>query len=112
MPCTGINIQDFAMWTEQGNELIYSCRSAYGSGGCLRSGSGGAYAESKKVVTSPPPGYNAPTMQWDLRTSPGTGNPIPIPSMPTSFFPGTRPLKPLAARMARRSLNITYTEWD
>jgi len=110
-PCTGIRIQDFAVWTESGNQVTYTCRSAYGSGGCLKSGSGGAYSEVKRVVTSPPANYRAPTMQWDLRSSPGTNTPIAIPSMPSSFFPATRPIKPLAGLgRKRRSLNETDEE--
>jgi rhamnogalacturonan hydrolase len=107
-PCTGIRIQDFAVWTESGNSVTWTCRSAYGSGGCLKSGSGGAYAEVKRVVSSPPANYKAPTMQWDLRSSPGTNSPIGIPAMPSSFFPGSRPIKALAGRGRRkRSVNET-----
>jgi rhamnogalacturonan hydrolase len=109
-PCTGIHIQDFAVWTESGKSVTYTCRSAYGSGGCLKPGSGGAYAEVKRVVSSPPANYKAPTMQWDLRSSPGTNSPIGIPAMPSSFFPGTRPIKPLAGRGRMRSLNETDDE--
>jgi rhamnogalacturonan hydrolase len=110
-PCTGIHIQDFAVWTESGKSVTYTCRSAYGSGGCLKSGSGGAYPEVKRVISSPPANYKAPTMQWDLRSSPGTNIPISIPSMPTSFFPGTRPIKALAGRgRKKRSLNETDEE--
>lgn len=28
-PCTGIDITDFAMWTESGSTQWYSCESAY-----------------------------------------------------------------------------------
>jgi rhamnogalacturonan hydrolase len=110
-PCTGIRIQDFAVWTESGSSITYTCRSAYGSGGCLKAGSGGAYAEVKRVVSSPPANYRAPTMQWDLRSSPGTNTPIGIPTMPSSFFPGKRPIKALAGRGSRkRSVNETDEE--
>jgi rhamnogalacturonan hydrolase len=102
-PCKDIHIRDFAVWTEQGNQVTYTCKSAYGSGACLKSGSGGAYTEVKKSIDAPPSGYKAAKMSGDLKSSPGTKNPIQIPSIPTSFFPGTRPIKPLAGTGGGRS---------
>jgi hypothetical protein len=76
----------------------------------LKSGSGGGYAEVKRVITSPPAGYRAPTMQWDLRSSPGSNAPISIPSMPSSFFPNTRPIKALAAGRGGRIVSLNATD--
>jgi hypothetical protein len=50
----------------------------------------------KQTITSPPSGYKAPKMPWDLKDSFGTAKPIPIPSIPEYFFPGTKPIKALA----------------
>ncbi|KAK5116166.1 hypothetical protein LTR62_008492 [Meristemomyces frigidus] len=101
-PCTGINIHDFDMWTESGNSQLYSCRSAYtdssASPYCLRSDKKDtAYNLSTMTVTATPKGYAAPTMSADL-ASPTWGftASIPIPTIPSSFFPGTSPLKALA----------------
>ncbi|KAJ5225035.1 hypothetical protein N7468_006260 [Penicillium chermesinum] len=33
-PCTDITIEDFAIWTEEGDYEWYSCESAYGEGAC------------------------------------------------------------------------------
>jgi len=102
-PCTGIDISDFNMWTETGSSQFYSCRSAYSDaknpGFCLKSGTGSAYAATTTTVTVAPTGYHAPTLVDDIKTPTwGTASPIPIPTFPASFFPGTKPLKPLAAK--------------
>ncbi|KAF2403054.1 pectin lyase-like protein [Trichodelitschia bisporula] len=97
-PCSGFRIADFAIWTEAGSSQWYSCKSAYGSGACLKSGSGGSYPEVKQSVSSPPSGYNAPRMSADLKDSFGTKQLIPIPRIPDTFFPGKKTIKPLASR--------------
>lgn len=96
VPCTDITIQNFAMWTESGDEQTYSCRSAYGSGFCLGSDSGESSYSSAVTATSTPSAYAAPRMPNDLSTAFGTESPIPIPTIPTSFFPGTTPYSALA----------------
>ena len=100
-PCTGIDIQDFAMWTETGDSQWYSCESAYTdekASYCLKSGASGAsYAATTTTVTTAPTGYEAPTMPYDLSTHTwGTTESIPIPTMPSSFFPGATPYSALA----------------
>jgi len=94
-PCTGITIQDFAMWTDVGSSELYKCRSAYGSGGCLKGGSGGAYGATSKTISSPPSGYSAPKMNRDLSSGFALGHSIPIPSLATSYYPGLGLIKPL-----------------
>lgn len=86
------------MWTDAGSSIFYSCKNAYGSGACLKPGSGGAYPLVKQTITAPPAGYKAPKMPWDLADSFGSTKVIPIPSMPKYFFPGTVPIKSLAGR--------------
>jgi len=55
VPCTGIEIEDFAMWTETGSYEYYKCENAWGSGGCLKSGSANtAYAVSTQTISSAP----------------------------------------------------------
>ena len=99
-PCTDMSISNFAMWTETGSKEWYSCRSAYGSGGfCLRDGSQStpSYATSTTTISSTPTGYTvAPTMSDDLATAFGFTLSIPIPTIPTSFFPGATPISRLA----------------
>jgi rhamnogalacturonan hydrolase len=95
-PCTNVHIRDFAMWTDSGSSVSYSCQSAYGTGACLKPGSGGAYPTVKQTVNSPPANYKAQKMPWDLKQSFGTTTKIPVPDIPDHFFPGTKPIKALA----------------
>lgn len=92
-PCTGVSIENFAMWTESGSTQNYWCRSAYGDGACLKQGSGGSYAASTTTIKSAPTGYSAPTMPDDLKTHTwGTTASIPVPTLPASYYPGVQPL--------------------
>jgi rhamnogalacturonan hydrolase len=95
-PCTDINITDLSMWTETGSKNTYQCQNGYGSGFCLKKGTGGAYAATTSTQTSAPTGYAAAKMKEDLTTAFGISSSIPIPTMPASFFPGTYPVSKLA----------------
>ncbi|KAF2826832.1 rhamnogalacturonase [Ophiobolus disseminans] len=97
-PCTDINIEDLAMWTETGSKNTYQCRSGYGKGFCLKSGTGGAYAATTSTQTTAPTGYSAPSMKEDLKTAFGTASSIPIPTMQASFYPGVAPVSKLAGQ--------------
>ena len=103
-PCTGVDINDFAMWTESGDSQWYSCQSAFTH---LRrspplycfhgSNDHTSYAATTKTVTVAPTGYAAPSMAADLSTHTwGTTESIPIPAIPTSYFPGVQPYSALA----------------
>lgn len=101
-PCTGVDISDFYMWTESGSSQWYSCRSAYTDLKrpeplfCLDGGSSHTkYAATTTTIKSAPTGYQAPTMAADLKSDFGTTASIPIPAIPTSFFPGVAPYKKL-----------------
>ncbi|KAJ5895618.1 hypothetical protein N7495_007309 [Penicillium taxi] len=96
-PCTDITIEDFAMWTESGRSQWYSCESAYGEGACLKSGSKHTSYTTTTTVTTKPSGYSASTMASDLATAFGFTEYIPIPSIPTSFYPGVKPYSSLAS---------------
>lgn len=98
-PCTDVTIEDFAMWTESGSYQKEICNNAYGSGACLKSGSGGSYSTTVTVKTAPT-GYSAATMAADLKTAFGTVASIPIPTIPTSFYPGATPISALAGAKA------------
>jgi rhamnogalacturonan hydrolase len=95
-PCTDITIEDFAMWTEEGDYQWYSCENAYGSGACLDDGDDHTSYTTTMTVTSAPSVYSAATMASDLSTAFGTDMPIPIPAIPTSFYPGATPYSSLA----------------
>lgn len=96
-PCTEITIENFAMWTEEGDDQWYSCQNAYGDGACLHSGDDYTTYTTTTTVTAAPSGYSAPTMASDLATAFGTDMPIPIPAIPTSFYPGATPYSSLAS---------------
>lgn len=95
-PCTDVTIKDFAMWTEEGEHQKYTCESAYGDGACLRDGNDHTSYSTETTVTAAPSGYSAATMASDLSTAFGTDAPIPIPTIPTSFYPGATPYSALA----------------
>ncbi|KAE8376919.1 pectin lyase fold/virulence factor [Aspergillus bertholletiae] len=99
-PCYDITIEDFAMWTEDSSRQRqwYSCRNAYGTGFCLKSGSSHVtYEATTTTVSSAPSGYSAATMAADLKTDFGSTVSIPIPTIPTSFYPGATPYSALMA---------------
>lgn len=103
-PCTGIEIVDFAMWTETGDGQWYSCQSAYTrivrqpTMFCFHRGKDKtSYPATTTTTTTAPTGYEAPSMSEDLATHTwGTTESIPIPTIPASFFPGIAPISTLA----------------
>ncbi|KAI0476428.1 pectin lyase fold/virulence factor [Xylariaceae sp. FL0804] len=91
-PCDGLEITDFAMWTDEGSYEYYKCENAWGSGGCLRGGSAHtAFDVSTVTVTVAPTGYSAAYMPSDLSSGLGITTSIAIPPLPTTFFPGATP---------------------
>ena len=53
-PCTGLSVSDVNLWSAEGGQVTWVCQSAYGTGACLRSGSGGAYAASYTTIKTAP----------------------------------------------------------
>ena len=91
-PCTGISLSNIAFWSDTNAAIHYSCTSAYGSGYCLKSGSGGSYGTVTQTVSSAPAGYNGAKMGEDLGSGLGVSVSIAIPAtIPTSFYPGATP---------------------
>jgi len=91
-PCYDITIENYYIWTEAGSEVLYKCENAYGSGGCLNTGSSHtAYAVTTKTVTSVA-SYTPTTMPGELTAGYGLTTSIPIPAVPTTFFPGLAPI--------------------
>jgi rhamnogalacturonan hydrolase len=93
-PCYDITIENFYIWTEAGSEVLYKCENAYGSGPCISTGTSyTAYSIVTKTVTSvPAASYSATTMAADLTAGFALTTSIPIPTVPTSYFPGLAPL--------------------
>ncbi|RAH73970.1 pectin lyase-like protein [Aspergillus aculeatinus CBS 121060] len=108
-PCTDLAIEEFALWNEEGNYALHVCEHSYGSGYCLSNatvpvtGTAGGYTTTQYINT-PPAGYSATTMAEDLATAFGTSASIPIPTIPTSFYPGLTPYSPLAGASAFPSI--------
>lgn len=104
-PCTDVTIEEFALWNEEGHYALHVCEHSYGSGYCLSNatvpvtGTAGGYTTTQYINT-PPAGYSATTMAEDLATAFGTSASIPIPTIPTSFYPGLTPYSPLAGASA------------
>ncbi|KAL3479048.1 pectin lyase fold/virulence factor [Aspergillus californicus] len=95
-PCTDVTIEDFAMWTESGDEQTYRCENAYGTGFCVQDDDEQSGYTTTLTATSAPSAYSAPRMSSNLESSFGTASEIPIPSIPTSFYPSATPYSPLA----------------
>ncbi|KAF2753985.1 pectin lyase-like protein [Pseudovirgaria hyperparasitica] len=97
-PCVDVAVSDFAMWTEIGDAATHVCRSAYGAGACLAGDGAGvsdAYDAVTSTLTAAPSGYVVPSMEANLQNGFGTSLSIPVPTIPTSFYPGVTPLRPL-----------------
>ena len=73
--------------------------SAYGDGACLESGDDYTSYTTTVTVTAAPSGYSAATIAADLTSAFGTDSPIPIPTIPTSFYPGLTPYSSLASAL-------------
>ena len=93
-PCTGLSLSNIQMWSDTNAAIHYVCESAYGSGYCLK-GSGSSSYTTTTTISSAPTGYNGPKMASDLAAGFATSASIPIPSIPTSFYPGVTPISKL-----------------
>ncbi|TAQ90585.1 hypothetical protein B7494_g1119 [Chlorociboria aeruginascens] len=93
-PCTGISLSNIAFWTDTNAAMHYYCESAYGSGYCLKSGSGSSYTTTQSIASAPT-GYSGAKMADDLPSGLGLSVSIAIPTIPTSFYPGVTPISKL-----------------
>ncbi|KAJ0109156.1 hypothetical protein J7T55_002348 [Diaporthe amygdali] len=91
VPCTDITIEDFDVWTDSGDEVLYGCQNAYGQGACLNTADATtAYSSTQTITTSGSAAYS--TMDNELTTGYDISSSIPIPTMPASFYPGRQPI--------------------
>lgn len=94
-PCTDISLSNIDFWTDTNAAMKYYCESAYGTGYCLKSGSGGSYSVTQ-TISSAPAGYSGAKMSSDLPSGLGITVSIAIPTaIPTSFYPGVAAISPL-----------------
>ncbi|KAI1851314.1 hypothetical protein JX265_000452 [Neoarthrinium moseri] len=99
VPCTDITVEDFSVWTETGNKVLYGCQNAYGSGACLNEGSSHtAYTTTQTITASSGGSYS--TMASELTAGLGLSTSIPVPNMPASFFPGKQPISAILGASA------------
>ena len=93
-PCTGLSLSNIQMWSDTNAAIHYVCESAYGLGYCLE-GSGSSSYTTTTTVSTAPTGYNGAKMASDLASGFATSASIPIPTIPTSFYPGATPISKL-----------------
>ena len=73
-----MTLSNVNMWSATG-KAVMKCESAYGTGACLKSGSGGSYAATTVSMTQPAGYTNPPSLAGDLSQGFATNSPIPIP---------------------------------
>ncbi|KAM3086350.1 hypothetical protein ACMFMF_000300 [Clarireedia jacksonii] len=96
VPCTGLTISSFYIWTDTGSVEYYKCRNAYGSGPCLHTAASYTTYTSTGTVTSvPTASYAYTTMPGELKSGLGITTSIAIPTHPASYFPGIAPYSAL-----------------
>ncbi|KAF6802563.1 rhamnogalacturonase A precursor [Colletotrichum sojae] len=88
VPCENIDVSGINIWTETGSSMVDKCENAFGKGHCLRSGSG---KYTSTATTKTVAGYQATTMPGLVTAGLGITASIPIPPVPTTFFPGQKP---------------------
>jgi rhamnogalacturonan hydrolase len=94
VPCTGLKLSNIQMWSDTNAAVHYECESAYGSGYCLKDSGSGSYT-SVTTVSAAPTGYNGAKMPNDLASGFAISSSIPIPTIPTTFYPGATPISKL-----------------
>ncbi|PQE28690.1 putative rhamnogalacturonase A precursor protein [Rutstroemia sp. NJR-2017a WRK4] len=96
VPCTGLTISSFYIWTDAGSVEYYKCNNAYGSGPCLHTATSHTTYTSTGTVTSvPTASYAYTTMPGELTAGLGITTSIAIPTHPASYFPGIAPYSAL-----------------
>lgn len=95
--CTDITVEDFSVWTDSGDSVLYGCQNAYGTGACLQSGDSGDYTTTQTITTGT---ASYSTMDNELSTGYDISSSIPIPSMPASFYPGRQPISAILSGSA------------
>ncbi|CAK96934.1 CAZyme family GH28 [Aspergillus niger] len=101
-PCTNITLTAVELWTDTGDYVKQECSSAYGEGECLRQQNGtlASYSFTTTITSVPVTAYSpTTTMPGLISTSMDTTTSIPIPTIPTSFFPGASAYSTLMANM-------------
>ncbi|KAK5651605.1 hypothetical protein OQA88_11878 [Cercophora sp. LCS_1] len=97
--CGNLEIENFNVWTLNGSAVTYKCVNAYGQGACMNQSPGnGAYSSIKTVATMAAEKYAIQTMPGEITKGLGITTSIDIPAVPTTFYPGLKPLSGLMAK--------------
>ncbi|CVL08698.1 probable rhamnogalacturonase A precursor [Fusarium mangiferae] len=98
VPCTDMQVDDFAVGSNKGDTVEHVCKNAYGSGACLKEGDGGAYTTTQTVDAA---SAATPTMDGEIENGLGLTVSIAIPTIRPSFFPGVAAISPRMADGAK-----------
>ncbi|TDL25415.1 rhamnogalacturonan-hydrolase [Rickenella mellea] len=94
-PCTGINLDNVNLWCETGTATNV-CENAFGDGSCLQSGDVLPYSPVTMTISQPPAFTTPPSLPGDLDSGFPLTAAIPVPTIPSTFFPGLPQISPLA----------------
>ncbi|KAF3018474.1 hypothetical protein E8E14_008772 [Neopestalotiopsis sp. 37M] len=101
VPCYDITVEDVALWTWEGDNVVWSCENAYGDGACLVATTATKnLATYTTKVTTGKPYYATSYMPSDLTTGYPTTKSLTIPPVPTTFYPGATPISKLLSLTA------------
>ncbi|CAN8103975.1 unnamed protein product [Discula destructiva] len=98
VPCTEIDISSFYVWTETGSSEEFLCANAYGSGPCVHTSVAGYPTYTTTATVATVTGYQYTTMPGELSAGYALTAAIPIPTVPTSFYPGLTPTSALCSK--------------
>ncbi|THH06186.1 hypothetical protein EW145_g4260 [Phellinidium pouzarii] len=98
VPCTEMTLSNVNLWSAT-DEATNKCESAFGVGSCLQSGDASSYAVTITSITEPAGFTTPPTLTGDLSSGFSTDSSIPIPTIPSTFFPGLPQISPLAKNL-------------
>ncbi|KAI5119242.1 hypothetical protein M0805_008793 [Coniferiporia weirii] len=94
-PCYDMTLTDVLLWSDT-SEAVNECQSAFGTGSCLESGTVTNYDLLTVSITEPAGFTSPPTLAGDLTAGFATDSSIPIPTIPSTYYPGLPQISPLA----------------
>ncbi|KAG9002187.1 hypothetical protein FRB94_013194 [Tulasnella sp. JGI-2019a] len=97
-PCQKMILSNVNMYVESGTAVV-KCESAYGTGSCLKASGTTSYAAITSTITLPAGYTTPPTLAGDLASGFATDASIPIPTIPSTYYPGLPQISPLAKNM-------------
>ncbi|KAG9012742.1 hypothetical protein FRB93_001295 [Tulasnella sp. JGI-2019a] len=105
-PCQQMILSNVNMYVESGTAVV-KCESAYGTGACLKASGTASYSAITSTITLPASYTVPPTLAGDLASGFATNSSIPIPTIPSTFYPGLAQISPLAKDIASATVMTT-----